>query len=349
MLSRVKTIDKILFAKHLALMLSSGVSLQQSLLELQEQKSARLKKILKILGEEIKKGSTVSKALLKYKKEFGSLFINMIKIGEESGTLEESLGHLADQMEASYELKKKVRGAMIYPVLVLGVTVLIGLGLAIFILPKLLGFFRSLDVQLPLITRILLASVANFEKYGFYYIGGLIFFVIFFKAALRLPSIKFFFHNLIIEMPIFGKIVKKVNLAYFSRTLATLLKSGVNIVEALDISASTLNNVAYKETLKKASMNIRKGKSLGQFLRTAPRIIPGIVVKMIEVGEKSGSLEETLFYIADFYEKDVDAITKDLASILEPILLIGVGLIVGAVAISILMPIYQFTSSIQAH
>jgi type IV pilus assembly protein PilC len=330
-------------------MLSSGVSLHQSILELCEQSSSVLKKILGDLANDIKKGTTISKSLLKYEKELDPLFINMIKIGEESGTLEESLKHLASQLEASYELKKKVKGAMIYPALVLGATLAIGFGLAIFVLPKLLTFFKSMNVELPLVTRILLASVANLEKYGLYYIGGLILFVILTRLALRIKRIKLFLHRLLIEMPIFGKLVKKVNLAYFSRTLATLLKSGVTIVEALEISAATLNNLAYKETLEKSSDSIREGKGLGVFLRGTSHIIPNMMIRMIEIGEKSGSLEETLFYIADFYEKDVDATTKNLANILEPILLIGVGLIVGTVAISILMPIYQFTSDIQVY
>ncbi len=347
MFNKVKTIDKILFAKHLSLMLSSGVSLHQSILELREQSSSTLKKILEDLANDIKKGTAISKSLLKHEKELDPLFINMIKIGEGSGTLEGSLKHLANQLEASYELKKKVKGAMIYPALVLGATLTIGFGLATFVLPKLLTFFKSMNVELPLVTKILLALVANLEKYGLYYFGGLIFFIILTRLALRVKRIKLFLHRLLIEMPIFGKLVKKVNLAYFSRTLATLLKSGVTIVEALEISAATLNNSAYKETLKKASISIREGKGLGVFLRGTSRLIPGMMIKMIEIGEKSGSLEEALFYIADFYEKDVDAATKNLANILEPILLIGVGLIVGTVAISILMPIYKFTSDIQ--
>jgi len=347
MLNKVKTIDKILFAKYLSLMLSSGVSLQQSILELQEQSSPSLKTILVNLAAEIKGGTSISKSLLKYEKRLDPLFINMIKIGEESGTLEESLKHLASQLEATYELKKKIKGAMIYPALVLGATITIGFGLATFVLPKLLTFFRSMNVELPLVTKILLALVSNLEKYWFYYIGGVILFVVLMKLILRIKAIKLFFHRLLIETPVFGKLVKKVNLAYFSRTLATLLKSGVTIANALEISAATLNNLAYKETLKKASVSIRGGKGLGAFLRGTSHIIPGMTIKMIEIGEKSGSLEETLFYIADFYEKDVDATTKNLANILEPILLIGVGLIVGVVAISILMPIYKFTSDIQ--
>lgn len=346
MFSKIKTIDKILFAKHLSLMLSSGVSLAQSIEELESQTSSGLKKALRHLSQEIRQGNSISGALKKYEKDFGSLFLNMIKVGEESGTLEESLQHLAKQLEANYELKKKVKGAMIYPMLVLGGTLAMGFGLAIFILPKLLTFFRSLNVELPLATRMLLATVGHLEKFGIYYIIGLIIFVILFRLALKNKNFKLFFHNLIIEMPIFGNLVKKLNLAYFARTLGTLLKSGVNIVEALDISASTLSNSAYRKALEEASGKIRKGEGLSDFFKSSPRIIPGLVAKMIEIGEKSGSLEETLFYVADFYEKDVDSATKNLSNILEPVLLILVGLVVGVVAISILMPIYQFTGDL---
>jgi len=348
MFNKIKIIDKVLFAKHLSLMLTSGVSLAQSIMELQEQSgSPAFKKILKELSEEIKKGKTIAAALLKYEKLFGPLFINMIKVGEESGTLEESLKHLASQLESSYELKKKVKGAMMYPLLVLGATLSVGFGLAIFVLPKLLTFFKSLNVKLPITTRILLATVGNLEKYGPYYILGLIIFIVLFRLLLKTKKAKLIFHSLLIEMPIFGGLVKKLNLAYFTRTLATLLKSGVTIVEALEISAATLSNMAYRESFKEASERLRKGESLSVFLESKPRLIPSFVAKMVEIGEKSGSLEETLFYVADFYEKDVDSATKNLANILEPILLIGVGLVVGVVAISILMPIYQFTSSIQ--
>ncbi len=351
MLSRIKPVDKILLAKHLSLMLLAGVPLNQSILEMQSEASAPfLKKILKELSAEIKSGKTVAATLAKHEKAFGPLFVNMIKIGEESGTLEESLKHLAAQLEKNYELKKKIKGAMMYPVLVLGATITIGLGLAIFVLPKLLVFFKSLDFKLPLITRIVLATIGNLEKYGTWYIAGAIGFVVLLKALLKLPKFKLFFDHLLTEMPIFGKIIKKMNMAYFTRTLATLLKSGVNIVEALSISAATLNNSAYKSVLEKAASEVRKGKNLGSFLKQNPRLVPSMVTKMVEIGERSGNLETTLFYVADFYEKEVDEISKNLADILEPILLIGVGLMVAVLAISILMPIYQFTSSIgQTH
>ena len=349
MLSKIKIIDKILFAKYLSLMLTSGVPLSQSIAELEEQSTSReFKKILRDLGDEIKKGKSIATGLKKYERDFGNLFIGMIKIGEESGTLEENLKHLATQLEGNYELRKKVKGAMIYPALVLGATLTIGLGLAVFVMPKLLTFFKSMNVKLPLITRILLASVAHLEKFGIYYFIGLIVFTILFRISLRAKKIKSFIHKMIIEMPIFGKIVKKLNIAYFTRTLAILLKSGVTIVEALDISSTTLGNLAYQNALKDASSKLKKGEGLSVYLKKLPRLMPSMVVKMVEIGEKSGTLEETLFYVADFYEKEVDATTKNLSNILEPILLIVVGLVVGVVAISILMPIYQFTSDIQA-
>ncbi|MFA6436646.1 MAG: type II secretion system F family protein [Candidatus Paceibacterota bacterium] len=349
MFNKVKTIEKVLFAKHLSLMLTSGVSLAQSVSELADQATTKaFKKILNELVEDIKKGSTIAGALGKYEKDFGNLFISMIKIGEESGTLEESLKHLSKQLEDNYNLKKKVKSAMMYPLLVLGATFAMGFGLAVFIMPKLIGFFKSLDVKLPLVTRIVLGTIGHLEKWGVFYIVGFIVFIILFRFVLKVKKVKLFFHRLLVEAPVFGSLVKKLNVAYFTRTLATLLKSGVTIVEALEISAATLGNLAYRETLEQASGKLRKGENLSSFLKKSPRLIPGMVSKMIEIGEKSGTLEETLFYVADFYEKDVDMATKNLADILEPMLLIIVGLVVGVVAISILMPIYQFTSSIQA-
>ena len=348
MFRKIKEVDKILFARHLALMLKAGLSVSQGIEALAEQASSkRLKKILERLLADINKGEAISTSLSRDQALFGNLFINMIKVGEESGTLEENLNHLALELEKKHELKRKVKSAMIYPLLILAATLSLAMGLGIFVLPKLLGFFKSLSLELPVSTKILLFVIENLENYGLYYIGGFILFIILLRLLLRVEKIKIFVHELMTEMPLLGRIVKKLNLAYFSRTLGILLKSGVPIVRALEISASTLGNLAYRKRLEQAAIQVKKGENLASFLKGCRRLVPSMTAKMIDVGEKTGSLEETLFYLADFYEGEVDAVTKNLANILEPVLLIGIGLMVGGVAISILMPIYQFTSSLQ--
>lgn len=339
-------LDKTLFAKHLAIMIKSGLPLRESILILSKQaRTKEFKKILQHILSQLDNGRSLANSLKKHNKIFDSLFISMIEIGEESGTLEENLKHLAQQLEKSHDLRRKVKAAMIYPAIILVSTVGLGTALSVFILPKLIPLFRALDVKLPLATKILLFIVNLIQNYGIFVILGLASLIAISVLLSRLKPIKRCFHRFILVLPIVKSISRNVNLAYFSRTLATLLKSGIPIVNAMQITSGTLRNIIYQEALQKVSVSIQSGQAIGKNLK-AP-LFPKITSRMISVGEKTGNLEESLFYLAQFYEKEVDEATKNLSTILEPILLVFIGLIVAFIAIAIITPIYQLTRGLR--
>lgn len=336
--------EKVFFVKNLALMIKAGLSLREGVATIREQThSKKFEKVLDNIIKRLDNGEPLGDSLAKHPEIFSGFFINMIRIGEASGTLEENLRHLTLQLEKSYDLKRKVTGAMIYPAIILVSTFGLGGALSVFILPKLIPLFRSLDIELPLSTKILLWIVELIQKYGLFALIGFIGFIVFIILISRLRPVKTVNHKILLKLPVAGTISRNVNLAFFSRTLGTLIKSGVSIVEALDITAGTLANVIYQSQSKEISLRVQRGEQISTYLKTQPNLFSTTFSRMIEVGEKTGNLEESLFYLAEFYEKEIDNITKKLSTILEPILLIIIGFIVGFIAISIITPIYQLT------
>jgi len=344
---KVSLFDKLLFAKHLRMMIKSGVPLREAILEIQkESASKKFRAILKKVIEDLDNGESLSRSLSGYPYVFDDLFVNLIKIGESSGTLEKTLGYLVQQLERTYDLRKKITSAMLYPALILIATfVLIGI-LAFFVFPKLIPLFEGFNIELPLPTRILLWFIKTMKVYGFLLVGLVVFFVSLFFFLSRLRPIKLVNHRIILGLPIIGKFTRNVNLAYFARTLGTLVKSGVPIVEALDITANTLNNLVYQRYLKKSISRIQRGEEVVSFLRDNPKLFPPIFSRTVSAGEKTGRLEESLFFLAEFYEKEIDNAAKNLSQILEPILLIIIGTIIGFIAVSIIMPIYKIAHTL---
>jgi len=341
---RVPFMDKLLFVRNLEMMIKAGLPLREAVFEIRNQTNSRkFKKVLSRVLEHLDNGKPLAETLSFHPDVFDDLFINLIKAGEASGTLEENLSYLAQQLEKSHDLKKKIIAAMIYPSLVLGSAfVLVGV-LAIFIFPKLIPLFKSFDIVLPLPTRILLWAIELSQNYGIYILGGVIFLVILFVFLSRFKTAKSISHCLILKIPIVGKVSKNVNLAYFSRTLNTLIKSGIPIVEALEITANTLKNSVYKKEMEKIIEKIQRGEQISVHLRTNIKLFPSVFSRMISVGEKTGKLDVSLLYLAEFYEEEVNNATKNLSTILEPLLLIVVGFMVAFIAVSIIMPIYEVT------
>lgn len=345
----VSLVDKVLFAKHLGTMLKSGISLNEALVVIAEQTiSKRFKKIIEQVLEKVKTGQSLSNALAKYPKAFDPLFINIIKVGEDSGTLEENLEYLAGELEDRLELRRKIKAAAFYPAIVLLATFGLGIVLAYFVLPKITQLFKTLSFELPITTKILLWIAEVMDQYGLYIVLGIIFILFFLRILLTRKFMRPLSHWLLLKLPIIGGIVVHYNLTLMNRTLGLLLKSGLTIDQSLIATAETTRNVIYQRRLKKAMTQIQKGKRfsdvLASFKDSKRRpLFPLLVIKMINVGERSGQLTESLAYLANYFEKEVDNTTKNLTIILEPILLIFVGLIVGFVAISVISPIYQVT------
>lgn len=339
--------DQILFAKHLSLMVKSGMPILDSLRLIKKQSQSKsFSKILNQLVTNVERGQFLSAGLDQYRHVFGVLFLNIIRVGEASGTLAENLNYLAEELQKKQELVRKIKGAMLYPIIVLITMIVIVSLLMFFVFPKLSKVFSDLKVPLPLVTRILI-NINNFVLQKWLVIIVLAIGILFvFWLILKIKKIRFYYHHLLLKLPIFGPMAVNINMANFTRTFGILLKSGIKIVESLAITAESLSNSVYQRELKKAAEEISKGEQIYKYFSKRTSIFPIMISQMIEVGESTGNLTETLFYLSDFYETEVDNTTKNLSNILEPILLLVMGAIVGFVVLSTILPIYKITRSL---
>ena len=345
---RVPLQEKILFTKNMALALRSGVSLVNSLkLMTNQAKSKSMQKILASLMDDANRGVFLSASLEKFRNVFGDLFINVIKVAETSGTLPENLLYLGDELHKKEMLRKKVKGALIYPVIILIATIIIAVTMIVFVFPKILPLFQSAHVQLPLTTRILIGVSNAFTNYRLWLLIGTIILIVGIKILMKVPAVRFSYSTWLFYLPIMGGAVVNYNMATFTRTFALLLKSGVKITEALEITSVTVTNPVYRKELLKSADGVRQGEFLSKSIAEKPKHFPTLLVNMIEVGENTGNLTENLQYLAEYYENEVDDFVKNLSSILEPFLLLFMGGIVGFIALSFITPIYQVTRTIK--
>jgi len=338
--------DVLLFTKHLYVVLKNGLTIVDGLDILHEQSKGKIKSIISKIRKSVVEGDSVSAALKKYPKTFPSLYINMIKKGEESGTLEDELKRLAHELEKSIKLKSKIKSALIYPAFVLIAVFGLGMSVAIFILPKILPLFRTLNVDLPVTTKILIWVAEVFKDHGNIIfissvVGGIFLFWLLKRKFMRPLT-----HRALVKTPVVGGIVKNIELQRFTRTFGTLLESGLTVDRSLEITIHSTVNVVYKGAIKKTLNRILSGETLVESMKKYPKLFPPIAYRMVGVGEETGSLEETLNYLALFYEEEVDNTTKNLSTVIEPLLLITIGSMVGLVAMAILSPIYEITGNL---
>lgn len=346
--SRVKQTDLMIFTTHLSTLLKAGVPIVQALSLISNQtSSSKLKGILEDIAKQMKAGSAFGTAMKKYKDVFSNLFIELVASGEESGTLEKNLSFLADQIKKSVILRQKIQAALMYPVLVFIATIGVGGFLSFFVLPQLVVFFGAFTIELPLSTKILLGIAVISRDYGILIFAGLFLFMFFFSLLYRLSFFKTFIDEILLKLPLYGNFLLSAEMAQFNRNLSILLSAGIPIIKAFDISIKTLSNNKLISDSKKIRDKIQTGMSIKQaFLQTSTSFSP-LAINMFTVGEQSGNLSETLIYISNFYEDEVDTLSKRLTTILEPILLLTVGLIVAFVAFAIISPIYDLTGSIR--
>jgi len=340
-LGGVSVVEKIMFTRNLKVMISAGVSLPRALNLLAIQaKTKKFKNILSDIEKDIIKGQTFSAGLSKYPNIFPEFFSSMIKIGEEAGTLEEVLGVLTRQLEKEYELRSKVKGALIYPAVIVSVMLIIGVLMMILVIPKLAQTFNELGVELPLTTKLII-SFGNFLADFWYllpFIALAIF--IFFKMATKAKIGKLLIDKMVLRTPIIGPIIIKTNAARTVRTLSSLISAGVPIVRSLEVVSGVMTNVYYKKAISEAAKKVEKGAKLAEALKPYQKIYPALVIQMIEIGEETGETSSILAKLADFFEEEVANATKNLSSIIEPVLMIIIGAAVGFFAISMLQPIY---------
>lgn len=345
---RVSVLEKALFAKHLSVMLQAGLTLPDALEVSYEQAKGKFKRILNKVRQDVSKGQPLADAISNFPDVFNFLFVSMVKTGEISGTLDANLKNLADQLEKDLNLRRKVSAAMTYPIFVLSAAIILGFGMAIYVLPKMTNLFKSLDTELPPTTKALIAIADIFQNYGAFIVLGTIVFIIFFLWLVRKNFVHPITHAIILKIPLVSKISHNINLARFNRNLGLLLESGLTIDKALEITRDSLSNYYYKQKVDDALKVVMQGKPLTDALAESEDLFPAIATKMINVGEKTGSLESNLSYLAEYYEAEVDNLTKNLATILEPVLLLIIGFFVAGLALAVISPIYQITSGISS-
>ena len=340
--------EKMFFTRNLKIMISAGVPLPRAILNLSQQtRSKRFKVILEKISERIVKGEKFSEAISLFPQIFNEFYQNMIKVAEETGRLEDVLEILARQMERENELRSKIKGAMIYPAVIVFALIGVGILMLIFVVPKLAETFKELGVELPMTTKIVI-SLGTFLANNFLILFFFFIFIIFLLSQfLRTKIGKRIFDKISLSFPIFSSLVKKSNSASTARSLSALISAGVSLPRALEITANTLGNVFYKEALFSCAEKVRKGGKLSESLKPYQKIYPLTLISMIEVGEETGETSEVLSKIADFYESEVSDAAKNLTSIIEPILLLIIGAAVGFFAISMVQPMYSMLGAIK--
>lgn len=343
--SRVSLSEKLIFTRHLSVMIGAGFSLHKALEILGKQTiNQNFKKIISAIVLRIKKGESLTSSLAKYPKVFNDFYISMVRIGEKAGNLEEVLKILAQYLKKEQSFKAKVKGAMFYPAVIVIAMIGIGILMMIVVVPKITDMFEELDVDLPLTTKVLIAVSGSLSKYSVFGFIALIFLIIILIRALKTQKGKYVVSWIFLNFPFLNKITKKINCARFARSFSSLMESGVPIIESLNITAKTLGNVFYSNSLIEIATEVKKGKRLQESLEKYKGIYPILVSQMVGVGEETGELSDIIKRLADFYEEEVTNITNNLTSIIEPILMILIGIVVGFFAISIIQPMYSIMS-----
>lgn len=350
-LDRFKSVplkEKMVFARNLGVMISSGLSVSRALQNLTIQtENKTFREVLGDIQLELQSGKTLSEGLAKYPGVFNELFVNMVRVGETGGNLEEVLRIVAIQLEKEHDLISKVRGAMIYPAVIVFAMLGIGVLMLTYILPQMMGVFKDMDVQLPKSTLFMVA-VSDLLKNNS--VAVLIAFV------LLIVAIKFFLSNpvgkkvlsfVVLRIPVVKNIIIKVNCARFARIYSSLLKSGISVMDALKIVSNTLSNHYYKKAFDNGIEEIQKGTALSKILAEDKNIFPALVYQIVEVGEETGKTETVLLQLAEFYEEEINQITKNMSSIIEPVLMIFIGGAVGFFAIAMLQPMYSLMENIK--
>ncbi len=342
--------EQIHFAKRLSMILRSGISLMQGLDMLASQASTRSGRfILESFASSVEHGLSLSVSVRKFENIFDSFCINVIRVGETSGTLHENLEYLALELKKKHTLRKKVQSSMIYPVIIVILTVVISLILTVFIFPKITPIFQSFNNALPLPTRILVVLSHFLIHEWLRLLVALMALAVFWYFLSRLYSVQLIRDRWVLRLPLFGRLAQYYNLANIFRTLSLLLRSDVHLLPSFQIAAESTHNLAYREVLRSVLIQIAKGQRIASEFEKYPKFFPVLSIQMLSVGEQTGNFSQTLMYLSDVYEEEISDLTKSLTTMIEPVLMIVMGAIVGFIAISIIMPIYGITQTIGSY
>jgi type IV pilus assembly protein PilC len=338
----VSIVEKMVFARHLSAMIKAGLPLDRGLRILAaESKSPRFCQVLAEVEQKIRSGKNFSDSLSEYPDIFPELFVSMVRVGEATGRLEEVLLNLSIQMGKDYELRSRVKGAMIYPAVIVSLMIGIGILMMIMVVPKLSSAFKEMNLALPITTQIVIGTSQFLSNHLVLGLGLIVFIAILIRVLLKTKSGKKSLDFIFLNLPVISDLSRKLNSALFARNLSSTIDAGVPINQALKIVANTMSNFFFRQSLLVVADGIQKGEPMSGLLRQFSGLYPAMVVQMVEVGETTGSLSETLRNLAEFYEEEVNNVTKNLSTIIEPALMIIVGIVVGFFAISIIQPIYS--------
>jgi len=338
---KVKDKDKVIFVRQFATMIDAGLPLVQCLDILQEQQdNANFKRVIRQIKKDVEEGSTLSDAVKKHSKVFDNLFHNLVAAGEVGGILDVILNRLAAYIEKIAKLKKKVKGALTYPVIVVAIAIIVVAVILIWVIPVFSRLFQDAGVKLPAMTLFVM-NVSDFTKNYFHWmIAGLILLFFGLRQFRKTPRGRDIFDRLLLRMPVFGVLIRKVAVARFTRTLGTMLSSGVPILDGLDVVAATAGNSVVEKAIRNARLSISEGRPVAEPLAET-RVFPPMVTQMIAVGEATGALDTMLAKIADFYDEEVDSAVGVLTSMLEPLLILFLGVTIGGLLVAMYLPIFQ--------
>lgn len=337
----IKKKDIVIFSRQLAVMVTANLTLVQALRIVQDQlENKKLKLIITNIANDVESGERFSIAMAKYPKAFSQFFTSMIASGETSGKLDEVLKYLADQEEKDYDLQNKIKGAMIYPAFIISGLTAVGIAMMIFVIPQLTGMLTASGAQLPLATKVLIALSSFFRNYWWtipLIVGAVI---VSYKVFTKSESGKRTIDALLLKLPIFGPLLQKIYIVRFTRSMTTLLNGGVTLPESLKIVAQVVNNSSYKDLIEATIKEVNDGSSLS-VLFSKSAIMPSLVSQMIVVGEKTGRLESILETLSGFYTREINNTVANLTSLLEPVIMLVIGVAVGGMVIAIIMPMYK--------
>jgi len=343
---KVKREDIIIFSRQFSTMIDAGLPIIQCLdILVSQQENVTFKKILKSLKESVEGGNTLAESLKKFPKEFDSLYVNMVAAGEAGGILDVILRRLSVYLEKAAKLKKQIKSAMTYPLITLAIATIVVIVILVFVIPVFQEMFKDFGKQLPVPTQMVVNASEVVKTKIHYLIGAFVLFIVAYKRFYATPKGRTFMDDLFLKLPVVGILIRKVAVAKFTRTMGTMMASGVAILDALDIVAKTAGNT----TIEKAIYNVRSGIAEGRTMAdplSESNVFPSMVCSMIAVGESTGALDAMLEKIADFYEEEVDVAVENLTSAIEPLMMVFMGALIGGLVVSMYLPVFQMAGAI---
>lgn len=349
---KVKLKELVVFTRQLSTMVAAGVPLNRSLATLQNQaEGAYFKKVITGISKNVQAGNPLGDSFEKYPDVFSDVYVNMVKAGEAGGILDDILKRLATQVEAESSMKKKIKSAITYPSVIFGITIIGFFGIMIFIIPKISTILKDLggeDAQLPIYTRLMLSSSEFLQKYFIFIAAFLALVGYLVRRYIKTPTGKYQFHSLLLKIPLIKTVITKIAVARFARTFASLMSAGVGVLDALEVTGGAIGNKVIEKELIEAAKQVKNGKQLSEPISNSKHF-PPIVAQMLAVGEETGKIDEILLKVADFYEEEVDALIDALSSLIEPIMIIVLGGVVGLIAASVMGPIASLSKNIQSN